>query len=189
MRDGSNPIYPSYASLLDPGALPPGGPPQFVVGAPTPSPAGGLFDLAPTANAAAASLYPAGAPFGLKLADATRWTNTDGGRSIFDGPTNGNWCGQYWSGGRFSPPGAPMGAAPPLDSGDEACMRHDFCYDRAGDDSARIRACDRALVDELKALPQDVTGWSRPPRPGTEGQTDRYRNGAIFYFNRKNGWD
>jgi hypothetical protein len=184
MRDSNTPVYPSYSSLLNPGAFSPGSPPQFMVGAPTPSPADGQFDLAPAANAAAAPLYPAGAPFGLKFADATRVTNTDGGRSIFDWPTNGNWCGQNWSGGKYSPPGAPMGMAPPLDSGDEACMRHDFCYDRVGGDPQQIRACDKTLVDELKALPADPQQWQRPPRPGTEGDTDWYRKGAIKWFGR-----
>jgi hypothetical protein len=181
MRDDKTMIYPS---LLDPRAPPAGSLSQFMVDAPTPAPAGGLFNLAPPANAAAASLYPAGVPFGLKLADATRWTNTDGGRSSFDWPTNGNWCGQNWSGGKYAPPGAPMGTAPPLDSGDEACMRHDFCYDRAGSDPAQIRACDKTLVDELKVLPDDPRRWARPPRPGTEGDTDWYRWGAIKWFGR-----
>lgn len=44
--------------------------------------------------------------------------------------------------------------------------------------------CDKKLVDELRALPSDPRRWPRPPAPGTEGDSDRYRRGAIIIFGR-----
>ena len=114
-------------------------------------------------------------PSGL---DATNWWNNAGGRSpVTDGPTNGNWGGGQWSGGVG---GGVTGIAPALDSGDECYQRHDQCYD-AGTSKA---SCDKRLVDELKALPGDPRRWPRPPIPGTEGDSDRYRRGAITIFGR-----
>jgi len=109
---------------------------------------------------------------------ATNWSNTSGGRSpVSDGPTNGNWGGGKWSGGVG---GGGTGTAPALDSGDECYKRHDQCYD-AGTKKA---TCDRELVKELKALPTDPRKWSRPPSPGTEGDSDRYRRAAIILFDK-----
>ncbi len=114
-------------------------------------------------------------PFGL---DATIWWNNAGGRSpVIDGPTNGNWGGGKWSGGVG---GGGTGTAPALDSGDECYQRHDQCYD-AGTPKV---LCDKKLVDELKALPSNPRLWARPPAPGTEGDSDRYRRGAITIFGR-----
>ncbi|MBX3618359.1 MAG: hypothetical protein KF839_14735 [Nitrosomonas sp.] len=111
-------------------------------------------------------------PSGL---DATNWWNNSGGRNpVTDGPTNGNWGGGNWSGGV----GKGTGTAPALDSGDECYQRHDQCYD-AGTPKA---LCDKKLVDELKALSSDPRRWTRPPAPGTEGDSDRYRRGAIIIF-------
>ena len=45
-------------------------------------------------------------PFGL---DETHMVNTSGGRSVWDGPTNGNWGGKCWSGGQYSCGGHPNG--------------------------------------------------------------------------------
>jgi hypothetical protein len=175
MRDDNAPRYPS---LLDPDFYLAAGAPRF-----SPVPRGdeatGLFVAAPSV---AASLYPSGTPFGPRFADATRWYNADGGRRASDWPTNGNWCGQYWSGGQYSPPGAPMGKAPPLDSGDEACMRHDFCYDRAGTDRAQLSTCDQSLIDELRALPNDSRQWPKPPRSGTESDTENFRDYMLDIF-------
>lgn len=142
--------------------------------------AGGLMPMYPRF-----STNQAVPPFGLQVADATRYVNRDGGRSIFDGPTNGNWGGKSWSGGIYSPPGASMGSAPPLDSGDDAYMAHDFCYDRAGDDAGSLRDCDKTLVDRLRALPKDSRSWPRPPRPGTEPDSDGFRKWAIRWFDRR----
>lgn len=85
--------------------------------------------------------------------------------------------GGKWSGGVG---GGVAGTAPALDSGDECYQRHDQCYD-AGTSKA---SCDKRLVDELKALPGDPRRWPRPPIPGTEGDSDRYRRGAITIFGR-----
>ena len=97
----------------------------------------------------------------LSLITTHRDLSNKGGRSVFDGPTNGNWGGGCWSGGQHSCNGNPIGNAPPLDSADEAYMRHDMCYGSPG--------CDAALVEELKSLPDDSTQWPQPPRKGTEG--------------------
>ena len=112
-------------------------------------------------------------PLGL---DKTIWSPGPG-RSIFDGPRNGNWGGGKWSGGVS---GGGTGTAPALDSGDECYQRHDQCFD-SGTQKA---SCNRKLVDELKALPYDPRQWPRPPAPGTEGDSDRFRRGAITIFGR-----
>ncbi len=124
-------------------------------------------------------------PFGL---DETHVVNTSGGRSIWDGPTNGNWGGKCWSGGQYSCGGHPMGTKPPTDSADRCYMHHDNCYDKCSamkDGKAQyacIKACDAALVKELKALPDDPTKWPEPPRKGTESDTKTYLNGAARIF-------
>ncbi|MBI3523008.1 MAG: hypothetical protein HY066_00555 [Betaproteobacteria bacterium] len=112
-------------------------------------------------------------PLGL---DRTIWSPGPG-RSITDGPRNGNWGGGKWSGGVS---GGGTGTAPALDSGDECYQRHDQCFD-SGTPKA---SCNRKLVDELKALPDDPKQWPRPPAPGTEGDSDRFRRGAITIFGR-----
>jgi RHS repeat-associated protein len=50
--------------------------------------------------------------------DETIWNNTTGGRSGWDGSTNGNWGSKCWSGGQYSCGGHPMGKAPPTESAD-----------------------------------------------------------------------
>ncbi len=57
-------------------------------------------------------------------------------------------------------------------------MRHDLCYDSGKPKSA----CDATLVRELKSLPDDSRKWPAPPKPGTEGDTERFRQGAILLF-------
>ena len=119
-------------------------------------------------------------PLGL---DATTWTNTAGGRSRWDGPTNGNWGGKCWGGGQFSCGPGGSGTAPPTDSGDACYMRHDNCLDRCQPNDALCKTtCDRQTADELRGLPDDPTRWPQPPRPGTEGDSRRYRDGAIRLF-------
>ena len=120
-------------------------------------------------------------PYGL---DATNWNNTADGRSRLKGPTNGNWGGACWSGGISSCNG--HGNAPPTDSGDECYMRHDLCYEACGANPTKQckDACDGALVDELRVLPDNSEQWARPPRPGTEGDSERYRWGAIKILSR-----
>jgi RHS repeat-associated protein len=119
-------------------------------------------------------------PLGL---DATLWNNTGGGRSRWDGPTNGNWGGKCWSGGQYSCGAQGVGTTAPADSGDACYQRHDECYVICpANDRACIAACDRRLVEELEALPADPRLWPQPPRVGTEGDSRRYRDWAIRYF-------
>jgi hypothetical protein len=118
-------------------------------------------------------------PLGL---DETYVINTTGGRSTLDGPTNGNWGGKCWSGGQYSCGGHPMGKAPPTDSGDRCYMHHDNCYAKCGGDKLCIKACDKTLVKELLALPNDPRKWPLPPRRGTEADSAIYRNWALRFF-------
>jgi len=120
-------------------------------------------------------------PFGL---DATDWNNTSGGRSRLNGPSNGNWGGKCWSGGQYSCGGNRPGNAPPTDSGDQCYQRHDNCDVACGSNFQCIAACNGSLVDELGHLPNDPRQWESPPRPGTEGDSRRYRDWAIDYFRR-----
>jgi hypothetical protein len=114
--------------------------------------------------------------------DATDWNNTSGGRSRWDGPTNGNWGGKCWSGGQYSCKDKSPGNAPPTDSGDQCYQRHDNCYVKCGADAKCIAACDKQLVKELDALPDDPRKWSNPPKPGTERDSRQYRDWARRYF-------
>ncbi|MBA3774329.1 MAG: hypothetical protein H0X13_18130, partial [Ramlibacter sp.] len=114
--------------------------------------------------------------------DATNWNNTSGGRSPLGFPTNGNWGGKCWSGGQYSCGGKSAGTAPPLDSGDACYQRHDTCYETCAPNKQCIRTCDKKLVDELDALPNDPRLWPSPPRPGTESDSKSYRDAARRWF-------
>ncbi|MEO5373403.1 MAG: hypothetical protein H7840_03895 [Alphaproteobacteria bacterium] len=57
---------------------------------------------------------------------------------------HGNWCG---SGNRALPG---IGALPPLDPLDAACMRHDVCYAVRGSMNC---GCDLAFMSELRHMP------------------------------------
>lgn len=118
-------------------------------------------------------------PFGL---DETELVNTSGGRSIWDGPTNGNWGGKCWSGGQYSCGGHPMGKKPPTDSGDMCYMHHDQCWDRCNGNKLCKAACNKTLVKELEALPSKPTQWPMPPRKGTESDSAIYRALGIPIF-------
>jgi RHS repeat-associated protein len=102
----------------------------------------------------------------------------------------GNWCGKDWSGGRLNHviPQNPLG---PIDSVDECCMTHDYCYakyeceicpssSRAKDGK---RQCDIELAGCLDALrgkpPQN---WPKPPPPGTEENAYFFCQKAKFFF-------
>jgi RHS repeat-associated protein len=113
--------------------------------------------------------------------DETRVVNRSGGRSVLHGPTNGNWGGKCWSGGRYSCGGAGMGTAPPTDSGDACYQRHDNRYSRCTTQQC-IEACDATLVSELRNLDDDPTQWPVPTTAGTERDSARYRNWAIRFF-------
>ena len=114
--------------------------------------------------------------------DATTAWNTTGGRSGFDGPTNGNWGGKCWSGGAFSCGPEGEGAAAPLDSADECYMRHDHCYVTCKADGQCIRRCDATLLEQLRDLGSDPRKWPHPPRRGTEGDTRSFINMANQFF-------
>jgi RHS repeat-associated protein len=115
-------------------------------------------------------------PTGL---DKTIWNNTSGGRSRWKGPTNGNWGGGCWSGGKYSCGDNPPGYAPPTDSGDQCYQRHDDCYAKCGANVICIAVCNKQLVKELKNLPDDSGSWPNPPKPGTEGDSEKYRWGQF----------
>lgn len=115
--------------------------------------------------------------------DRTDFSNTAGGRNPFkDGPTNGNWGGKNWSGGlgpnQFGPP------APPKDSGDAQYENHDLCYDCCKGDKSCMYKCDDKLRSDLNTLPNNPINWPMPPRPGSEGQSNRFKKGALWWFSR-----
>jgi RHS repeat-associated protein len=107
--------------------------------------------------------------------DKTIWFPLGDGRSIADGPRNGNWGGGKWSGGRS---GNVTGNALPLDSADACYMRHDLCYDSG----TAKKQCDARLISELKALPINPRKWPVPPKLGTEADTILFLIGAILIF-------
>ncbi|HZS67380.1 MAG TPA: Ig-like domain-containing protein [Burkholderiales bacterium] len=123
-------------------------------------------------------------PFGL---DRTIW-RPGPGRNVADGPRNGNWCGGNWSGGLApSANHGKDGTAPPQDSLDDCCMAHDQCYEKCEQlpkqlQKACMIACDRDLLDCLGKLDDDCTKWPRPPRAGTEGDSQTYRDDATRLF-------
>ncbi len=104
------------------------------------------------------------------------------GRELYNGPRNGNWGGLNWGGG-WNPAqhGGREGSAAPTDSADRCYQAHDYCYDKNCSDGGK-KSCDRELVKCLRALPQDSKSWPQPPKPGTEGDSSRYRWRAITYF-------
>ncbi len=110
------------------------------------------------------------------------------------GPTWGNWGGLHHSGGLDPKDNGGMdGTAPPVDSSDEAYMRHDKGKRRCdnedilANDTAKWRKdcnreVDRELAKELRQLPQNPKDWPRPPEHGLERQADWYKKGAIWLF-------
>ncbi|MBI5937843.1 MAG: hypothetical protein HY850_08350 [Betaproteobacteria bacterium] len=111
-------------------------------------------------------------PLGL---DKTIWWPPGPGRTILDGPRNGNWGGGNLSGGIT---GGHTGNASPLDSADACYMRHDQCFD-SGESK---KSCNTKLVSELQSLPDDPRKWPMPPKPGTERDTKQFLRGAILIF-------
>ena len=112
-------------------------------------------------------------PYGL---DMTIWLPGPG-RSVGDGPRNGNWGGRNWSGGRAGSGKSPYGI-PPTDSADACYRSHDICFDSGANKSA----CSKSLVQELRSLPADPRKWPFPPKPGTEADTIQFLNGALLFF-------
>lgn len=69
------------------------------------------------------------------------------------------------------------------DSGDICYQKHDNCYDCCKGNVSCVSACDKGLVEDLKKLPKDTTKWEVPPKKGTDGQSEAFKNGAIKWFN------
>jgi hypothetical protein len=63
-------------------------------------------------------------------------------------------------------------------------QRHDICYVACGSNTMCRSSCDKSMVEELQALPDDPTKWPSPPRLGTESDSRQYRNSAIGSFRR-----
>ncbi len=94
----------------------------------------------------------------------------------------GNWCGKNYSGGKAGPR-IPANPAAPVDSLDECCMAHDYCYQnyelcvecgRKVVEVYKVR-CDETLhecLDKLRGRPPQA--WPRPPKPGTEHTAFQY---------------
>lgn len=102
----------------------------------------------------------------------------------------GNWCGKDYSGGRVGRL-IPANPAGPIDSVDECCMTHDYCYARFecvgrcmsdGDRKVGKFACDEEMFKCLDSLrgkaPQN---WPKPPKSGTEAE-------AYFYCQKAKWW-
>lgn len=53
-----------------------------------------------------------------------------------------------------------------------------FCYDAAGGDPHKVGACDKALIDELNALPASL----EVAAVGTEDETEQFREGTKWWF-------
>ncbi|VWX55467.1 hypothetical protein VARIO8X_100002 [Burkholderiales bacterium 8X] len=123
-----------------------------------------------------------GDSFGL---DRSNYFNIANGRSLLNGPTNGNWGGKCWSGGQYSCAGSPMGSEAPVDSGDACYRRHDECYVACGSSGACRSTCNKNLVDELKALPDDPRKWLQPPVAGTERDSRDFKDSALNFFRGK----
>ena len=108
------------------------------------------------------------------------------GRTPLDGPKYGNYCGKNWTGG-WNPTlheGKP-GPLASVDSADEKCRFHDFCYSDCAtkDDPGQCQDdCDTKLVRNLESLPKDSSQWERQPPPGQEDQAEAMRDGAIWWF-------
>jgi len=124
--------------------------------------------------------YVAGSPL--------RWSDQYGLEGGGFSTRYGNWCGKNWSGGHEGPI-IPENPAGPIDSVDECCMNHDYCYakfecDHCGsgaDKKAGKQECDRVLVtclDALKGKPPQ--NWPKPPPHSKE--TDAY------FFCQKAKW-
>jgi len=150
-------------------------------------------------------------PLGL---DKTNWDNRNGG--VLQGPTNGNWGGQCWSGGQYSCGQSGVGRKPPTDSAGACYKAHDLGYSSCeplpnqsackricqannvtmagryicegkcpaensdtGTEQGCKRPCDQTLVKCLTDLPSNPKNWPMPPRPGTEKDSERFKQWAI----------
>lgn len=108
------------------------------------------------------------------------------GRTPLDGPKYGNYCGKNWTGG-WNPEqhGGTPGPFASVDSADEKCRFHDFCYTDCasqGNPGSCISTCDAKLVRDLKTLPENSSLLERQPPPGKEDQAEAIRDAAIWWF-------
>jgi RHS repeat-associated protein len=103
----------------------------------------------------------------------------------------GNWCERNFSGGQAGRL-IPKNPAAPIDSLDECCMNHDYCYAKyecdkgcmSSKDRRKGKAqCDREMVGCLDALkgkaPQN---WPKPPPSGTESEAYFFCQKAKWWF-------
>ncbi len=114
------------------------------------------------------------------------------GRPLQHGPIWGHHCGLAWKSAR-----------PPTDSLDEACQRHDACWESCKEESKQTRwqrmrdgrlherpskrkecreGCDDAMVEELKDLPKDPTKWPDPVPKRSARAARRYLEAARRLF-------
>lgn len=126
-------------------------------------------------------------PYGL---DVTSFLGD--GRSIYDGPKNGNWGGKNWSGGWNPQQHGGDGPLPPTDSADACYMNHDHCYgfvdiQSCGNNNENIKVCDAELLNCLSKLSHNPRNWSSPPRPGTEDMSEAFKTDATVYFGLRTG--
>ena len=121
-------------------------------------------------------------PYGL---DATSYLGD--GRSIPNGPKNGNWGGINWSGG-WNPQqhGGEDGPLPPTDSADICYMHHDHCYGFVDKQSCgggeHKKSCDSTLLNCLRKLSHNPEKWALPPKKGTENMSEAFRTDANSFF-------
>jgi RHS repeat-associated protein len=107
----------------------------------------------------------------------------------------GNWCGENWSGGKQGAP-IPANPAAPIDSVDQCCMIHDYCYSAyecyfdgcsvPGNVNEGKKYCDRDLIrclDALKGKRPEV--WPKPPPAGREVESYFFCQKAKKYFSMK----
>lgn len=128
--------------------------------------------------------YPTGAPYIRGGASDSlyklHWKNN--GRSVLNGPVYELYGGQKWTAGRNPDDITDQGPADitPADDMDACFASHDYGYDTNSEHET-----DKALLNELEALPEDPRLWARPPRNISYAIT--YRKYAIFWFKGKIG--
>jgi hypothetical protein len=117
------------------------------------------------------------------------------GRSFFDGPAHGNWCGKNWDGGRNNKMLTQSEREkrkgdedPPMDSLDALCQIHDGGYVecqevKRGDDEDCTIPADRDLLAGAIALDEDPSKWTNPPKtPEAVAYAKRYIAGLKWWF-------
>ncbi|MGE4552398.1 MAG: hypothetical protein AB7D57_04770 [Desulfovibrionaceae bacterium] len=104
------------------------------------------------------------------------------GRKVSDGPKSGNWCGKNWSGGQNpAQHGGKDGSLNPTSDLDTFCQQHDLCYGASNNPEDKGK-CDKDLVGNLRRLDSDPSKWNNPPEPGSEGDANRMKGFATWWF-------